>query len=389
MSRQTTRIFLAALAVLRGGATALAASPDLASAEALLEDGECDAGDAECALSALQLRGTQLSTDADADEGAVDTNTMSRRRKQDPTDLSWNWTKRIYSWIAYLDANVTAAELKLKYLNADIQSVNETLLHMKDPDVKLAINWTEVNWTQHPNSWLPKPKGPPGMPGRLPGMPIPMAVKPAGKVEDLYSYHEPDGQGPKAGPEATSLLETEADEEEIEDFFEGLTERLREHEDEDEDEETETASRRRKFEKVTIPPRVHRMTQLLIKQQQRINTIGKTIAEVEMKIDKVDFFMTKHPHHYKIPTNHKPWWKAGPAVLLEDEAEEQAASHPHPPPVDLDEPQPQDMLVRQIAKAIDSTSELWAYQMGKLGSSVEAVRTRMNIYRGPGIVENR
>mmetsp|Transcript_11283 Transcript_11283/g.32053 ORF Transcript_11283/g.32053 Transcript_11283/m.32053 type:complete len:382 (-) Transcript_11283:106-1251(-) len=125
-------------------------------ADALEVDDQCAAGD-DCALKALQLRGTLLDPEADSDapgEGKVHA-AAARRHHHHPDirDLDPHLKKEYVGKIKDLALNISSMDYKMAYLSEDLESAKLRLYGV--PNAPEGVNGTVVDWSKHPGAWLP------------------------------------------------------------------------------------------------------------------------------------------------------------------------------------------------------------------------------------------
>mmetsp|Transcript_102268 Transcript_102268/g.295873 ORF Transcript_102268/g.295873 Transcript_102268/m.295873 type:complete len:418 (-) Transcript_102268:132-1385(-) len=151
-----------------------AAAPPASGAElqeelrALADDDQCAAGDKDCALNAVQLRGAKLEEGDEADLESAEVHPHHHHHdgnshKLITVDLSSAWATKLSAMIALVMKNVTLMDWKVYDMMLDVKSTNETLF--KVPNRTIGVNGTEVDWTAHPVLWFPTPPAAPAAEG--------------------------------------------------------------------------------------------------------------------------------------------------------------------------------------------------------------------------------
>lgn len=124
--------------------------------DALEVDDQCAAGD-DCALKALQLRGTLLDPEADSDApGEAKVHAAATRRHHhhpDIRDLDPHLKKEYVEKINDLAVNISSMDLKMAYISEDLESAKLKLYGV--PNAPEGVHGTVVDWSKHPGAWVP------------------------------------------------------------------------------------------------------------------------------------------------------------------------------------------------------------------------------------------
>mmetsp|Transcript_41197 Transcript_41197/g.116557 ORF Transcript_41197/g.116557 Transcript_41197/m.116557 type:complete len:393 (+) Transcript_41197:71-1249(+) len=127
---------------------------DVSPSAALDADDECAAGDEQCALNALQLRGARLAPERADPSDDTEFEAAAAKKPKKKKDLSPAWAEELEGKIKQLMHDVNGMEKKLLYLNMDLESTNGTLFDV--PNATRGVNGTYVTWTDHSAEWYPR-----------------------------------------------------------------------------------------------------------------------------------------------------------------------------------------------------------------------------------------